>query len=319
MKGIRVDEPGDPEVLRWADIEDPRPDGEMVVELAAAGVNFLDVYHRSGLYPLDFPIAPGVEGAGVVLESEAEGFAPGDRVAWATVMGSYSERVRVPAGSAVRVPDGVDLERAAAVLLQGATAHYLVHDTFPLATGMRCLVHAGAGGVGHLLVQMARRLGAEVFTTVGSAEKADVARSAGAHHVIEYREADFADAVRDIAGDRPLDVVYDGVGAAVFERSLDLLAPRGMMVTFGNASGPVDPVAPLDLMRKGSLFLTRPTLRDYLSDPNERDRRAADLFGWIADGTLDVRVGNRLPLEDAAEAHRLLESRRTTGKVLLLP
>jgi NADPH2:quinone reductase len=319
VNGIRVERPGGPDVLEWAETEDPTPDGGLLVELTAAGVNFIDVYHRTGLYPLDFPIAPGVEGAGVVRSSGSDAFSPGDRVAWASGMGSYSELVRVPAEAAVRVPDDVDLEQAAAVLLQGATAHYLVHDTFRLGEGTRCLVHAGAGGVGHLLIQMAKRLGAEVFTTVGSSEKARIARSAGADHVIEYRDVDFADAIREIAGERPLDVVYDGVGADVFDRGLDLLAPRGMMVSFGNASGPVEPVAPLELMRKGSLFLTRPTIVDYFTDPAERDRRANDLFAWLADGSLEVRIGARLPLREAAEAHRMLEGRRTTGKVLLLP
>lgn len=319
MNGIRVEQPGGPEVLEWTETDDPATDGDLVVDLTAAGVNYIDVYHRSGLYPLEFPIAPGVEGAGVVRSSGSEAFAPGDRVAWASAMGSYSERVRVPAEAAVRVPADVDLERAAAVLLQGATAHYLVHDTFRLREGTRCLVHAGAGGVGHLLIQMAKRLGAEVFTTVGSTEKAAVARAAGADHVIEYRDVDFADAVRDIAGDRPLDVVYDGVGAEVFDRGLELLAPRGMMVSFGNASGPVDPIAPLELMRQGSLFLTRPTIVDYFTEPAERDRRASDLFAWLADGSLEVRIGARLPLREAAEAHRMLEGRRTSGKVLLLP
>jgi NADPH2:quinone reductase len=321
MRAVQASEAGTADVLELVERSDPRPQpGSLVVDVAAAGVNFVDTYQRGGLYPMAFPFTLGVEGAGTV-ESVGDGvvdFAAGDRVAWSGVLGSYAEKHLVPASAAVRVPVGVELDVAAAVMLQGMTAHYLTHDTFPLAAGQRCLVHAGAGGMGLLLIQIAKHLGAEVFTTVGNADKGDLARAAGADHVIEYRDYDFAAAVEAIAGPKPLDVVYDGVGRAVFDASLGLLRRRGMMVTFGNASGAVEPMAPLRLMQ-GSLFLTRPTLGDYTAERAELERRASDLFGWIAEGWLGVRIGHRLPLAEAAEAHRLLEGRQTTGKVLLLP
>lgn len=321
MRVIQVSEHGGPEVLVPADVEVDRPgSGEVLIDVAAAGVNFIDTYHRTGLYPLDLPFVPGMEGAGTVMEvGPGVDLRPGDRVAWAEASGSYAERVIAPAEVLVPVPDDVDLETAAAVMLQGMTAHYLVTDTFPLGPGDRCLIHAAAGGVGLLLVQLAKRMGAEVFGTVGSAEKAELAAAAGADHVIPYREQDFADAVRSTVGEKGLDVVYDGVGRAVFDASLELLRMRGMMVTFGNASGPVEPVSPLRLSQAGSLFLTRPTLFHYIATREDLERRASDLFGWIAAGELSVRIGERLPLDRAAEAHRLLEGRQTTGKVLLVP
>ncbi len=322
MWGIQISEHGGPEVLEWRELPDATADaGEIVVEVAAAGLNYIDTYHRTGLYPMSLPFTPGLEGSGTVV-SVGEGVgdhAVGDRIAWTGSIGSYAERVKMPAASAVAVPDDVDLETAAAVPLQGMTAHYLAVDTFPLSPGDRCLVHAGAGGVGLLLIQIAKLRGAEVFTTVGSAEKADLARSAGADHTILYRDVDFAEAVTQIAGDRPLDVVYDGVGKSVFTKSLTLLRPRGTMVTFGNASGPVDPVSPLELSTNGSLYLTRPTLFDYIATHDELQRRADDLFGWVAGGQLDIRIGARFDLRDAGDAHRALEGRRTTGKVLLVP
>ena len=314
---------GGPDVLAWGELPDPSPgDGELVVRLGAAGVNFIDTYHRSGLYPMALPFTPGVEGAGTVVtvSADADGIAVGDVVAWAdSSSGTYAELVRVPAARAVPVPDGVEAPVAAAALLQGLTAHFLTHDTYRLTTGSRCLVHAAAGGVGLLLVQLAKAAGAEVFATVGSPEKAELATAAGADHVILYRDEDFADAVERIAGPRALDVVYDGVGRATFERGLDVLRPRGVLVTFGNASGPVDPVAPLTLMAKGSLFLTRPTLRDHVATTAELRSRGADVLGAVATGAVDVRVGATLPLAEAGRAHELLESRATTGKVLLLP
>jgi NADPH:quinone reductase len=321
MRAVQASRAGTADVLEVVDRSDPQPQpGSLVVDVAAAGVNFVDTYQRGGLYPMTFPFTLGVEGAGTVTSvgDGVSGFAVGDRVAWSGALGSYAEKHVVPASAAVPVPDGVELDVAAAVMLQGMTAHYLTHDTFPLAAGQRCLVHAGAGGVGLLLIQIAKHLGAEVFTTVGNAEKGDLARGAGADHVIEYHDYDFAAAVEAIAGPKPLHVVYDGVGRAVFDASLGLLRRRGMMVTFGNASGAVEPIAPLRLM-PGSLFLTRPTLGDYTAERAELEGRAADLFGWIADGWLSVRIGHRLPLAMAAEAHRLLEGRKTTGKVLLLP
>jgi NADPH:quinone reductase len=320
--GIQVTRHGGPEVLEWVELDDLEPGPrDLVVDLAAAGLNFLDVYQRSGLYPMTLPFTPGSEGAGVVraLGSDVTGFSVGDRVAWSSVLGSYAKQVRVPEAAAVAVPDGIGLDVAAAVMLQGMTAHYLALDTFRLKERHRCLIHAGAGGVGLLLIQIAKRCGAEVFTTVGSAAKAELAADAGADHVIMYGVTEFGSEVEKIAGPRPLDVVYDGVGKAVFARSMELLRRRGTMVTFGNASGPVDPVTPLELTRGGSLYLTRPTLVDYIATREDLEQRSGDLFAWIADGSLRVRIGARLPLAEAAAAHRAIESRETTGKTLLEP
>ena len=319
---IQVSENGGPEVLEVAEVPEPeRAAGRVLVEVAAAGLNFIDTYHRSGLYPMDKPFVPGMEGAGTVVAvgDGVEGLDVGDTVAWADVLGSYAELVSLPAERVVPVPDGVSPEVAAAAMLQGLTAHYLVTSTFPLQAGHRCLVHAGAGGVGRLLIQAAKLAGAEVFATVGSEAKAEVARSAGADHIIDYRSTPFDQAVVAIAGERPLDVVYDGVGVATFEEGLGLLKKRGTMVTFGNASGAVPPVAPLTLTRHGSLFLTRPTLGDYIGERVDLQDRARDLFRWILEGSLDVLIGADYPLVDAAQAHRALEGRATTGKVLLLP
>jgi NADPH2:quinone reductase len=320
MFHIRVTQHGGPEVLEWTECDDitPGPD-DLVVDLTACGVNFIDTYHRSGLYEMEMPLTPGSEGAGIVaaVGTRVSRFEVGDRVAWASARGSYAEQVRVPEAVAVAVPEDVGLDVAAAVLLQGMTAHYLATDTFPLEPGDRCLVHAGAGGVGLLLTQIAKRRGAEVFSTVGSEDKAGLAREAGADHVILYRDTDFGAAIEEIAGPKAIDVVYDGVGQATFERSLDVLRRRGMMVTFGNASGAVEPIAPLRLSRGGSLYLTRPTMIDYVQTREELERRSGDLFRWIEEGSLTVRIGARVPLAEAAEAHRLLEGRGTTGKVLL--
>ncbi len=321
MRAILVTETGGPDVLQPAQLAEPvAGPGQVVVEVAASGLNFIDVYQRIGLYPRDLPFIPGMEGAGVVTATgpATTRFQVGDRVAWAMITGSYAEQIAVTEESAVAVPDEIDLETAAAVMLQGLTAHYLAKTTFPLGPGSRCLIHAGAGGVGLLLTQIAKRLGAEVFTTVGTADKAQLSRQAGADHVIDYSDTDFVAAVEAIGGHRPIDVVYDGVGASVFDRSLGLLRPRGMMVSFGNASGPVPPVSPLTLSSNGSLFLTRPTLGHYIADRAELEWRAEELFQWIIDG-LAVRVSQRLPLAEAATAHRLLETRATTGKVLLIP
>ncbi len=322
MHAIRIHQLGGPEVLTWEPTEDPAPGpAEVVVDLAAAGLNFIDVYHRNGLYPADMPFTPGVEGAGVVTEvgEDVSDLKMGDRVAWTAGLGSYAQRVVRDPATLVQVPADVDLEIAAAVMLQGMTAHYLSHDTFPLRPGHRCLIHAGAGGVGLLLIQLAKMRGAEVFTTVGSEDKGALAIAAGADHVIHYRDVEFGDAIESIAGPKPLDVVYDGVGKSVFDRSLELLKLRGMMVTFGNASGPVDPLSPLRLSQGGSLFLTRPTLFHYIAERDDLLRRAQDLFGWIAADELEVRIGARVPLAEAARAHEMLEGRQTTGKVLLIP
>lgn len=322
MQAVRVSAPGGPEALELVTADEPEPAvGHVVVDVAAAGVNFIDTYHRTGLYPMPMPFTPGLEGAGTVraLGDGVERWKPGDRVAWPRSIGSYAEQVALGADDIVEVPDGVELKTAAAAMLQGMTAHYLTHDTYPLSEGDRCLVHAGAGGVGLLTIQMAKVHGAEVFTTVGSEDKAELARAAGADHVILYRGVDFVEAIEEIAGPRPLDVVYDGVGAATFEGGLRLLRRRGMMVAFGNASGPVEALSPLLLSRNGSLFLTRPTLFDYIASRDELEQRARALFGLISKDRLEIRVGHELALTDAAQAHRMLEGRQTTGKVLLLP
>jgi NADPH2:quinone reductase len=323
MRAIHITSTGGPEVLTLSDIERPSPsDGEMLVQVAAAGVNFIDTYQRGGLYPMDMPFTPGLECAGTVVEVGAgvTEFAVGDRVAASEGGGSYAEFRIVSERVAIPVPDDVTLETAAAVLLQGMTAHYLAHDTYPLGPGDQCLIHAAAGGTGRLLVQMAKNAGATVWGTVGNEEKAELARSAGADHTILYREVDFADEIRRISGvEKPLDVVYDGVGAAVFHDSLGLLRLRGLMATFGNASGPVAPVSPLALSAGGSLFLTRPTLFHYVSTREELLARAGAVLGMVADGSIEVRIDTMYGLDDADEAHRHLEERRSTGKILLTP
>lgn len=321
MHGIQIAELGGPEVLSYVEMDEPdSAPGRLVVDVAAAGVNFIDTYQRNGLYELALPFTPGLEGAGTVVSvgEGVEGFSPGDLVAWADVIGSYAERASLRAERVVVVPDGIDADVAAAAMLQGLTAHYLATSTFSLQPGHRCLVHAGAGGVGRLLVQIAKHVGAEVFSTVGSEEKAALADEAGADHVILYRKVPFVEAVESIAGSRPLDVVYDGVGASTFHDGLALLRPRGTMVTFGNASGPVEPISPLILSRNGSLFLTRPTLGHYIADRRQLEDRTNELFGWIIDGTIDVLIGSRHPLAEAEAAHRALEGRATVGKTLLV-
>ncbi|MFN0026128.1 MAG: quinone oxidoreductase family protein [Acidimicrobiales bacterium] len=322
MRAIQMTSTGGPEVLTFQDLPDPSPGpDEVLVQLAAAGLNYIDTYQRSGLYPVPMPYVPGLEGAGTItaLGAGVSGFQLGQRVAWTGVAGSYAELVRVPTRAAVAIPDGVSDELAAATMLQGMTAQFLVTDTFPLGPGQNCLIHAAAGGVGRILVQLAKHRGATVFATVGTAEKAEAVRALGADHVILYRDQDFAAAVTAVLGPKGLQVVYDGVGRDTFDASLELLARRGMMVTFGNASGPVEPLLPLRLSQLGSLYLTRPTLADYTATREELERRAGELFGLVAAGRLDIEIGLRLPLSDAAKAHRLLQSRATTGKVLLVP
>lgn len=322
MRAIRVEAFGDAGVLRPGEQPEPTPGaGDIVVRVEAAGVNFIDVYNRSGLYPNPLPLVPGLEGAGTVTATgpEVEGVRAGDRVAWATALGSYAESVRLPAAKAVRVPERVDSRTAAALMLQGMTAQYLSTTTFPLAKGSTCLVHAAAGGVGLLLVQMAKARGARVIGTVSTEAKAVLAREAGADEVVLYQQEDFLAAVRRLTGGRGVDVVYDGVGKDTAHKSLDCLAPRGMMVFFGNASGPVDPIDPLLLSQKGSLFLTRPTLFHHVADRASLEARAAFVLGAAADGRLAVRVDRSFPLDRAADAHRALEARQTTGKLLLIP
>ncbi len=317
---VQIERTGGPEVMRLIQRADPEPGpGELLVEVAAAGVNFIDTYHRSGLYELPLPAVLGQEGAGTVIATgdETEGFAVGDRVAWCGSGGSYAQRAVVRAAVAIPVPVDISIEVAAAVGLQGMTAHYLASDCPRLRPGDRCLVHAAAGGTGRLLVQMAKLRGAEVVATVGNQDKVALARSAGADHVVNYTTTDLVAGVEAAVGPDAIDVVYDGVGAAVYDDSLKLLRPRGAMVTFGNASGPVEPKAPLHLMSK-SLWLTRPTLWSFISERSELEARAAELFGWISSGELEVRIAAQLPLAEAPEAHRLIQSRTLAGKILLV-
>ena len=320
MQVVRATEAGEPEVLQAGEEDVPQPgEGELLVELAGVGVNFIDVYRRTGTYPMEFPHVPGTEGAGRVtaVGSGVEGFQAGDRVATAEGRSTYAAAAIVPAAAAAHVPPGVDLEVAAALPLQGLTAHYLVTSVHAVADGTTLLVHAGAGGVGLLLIQLAKSRGATVLTTVGGAEKAELAKAAGADVVLDYEG--FADRVREHTDGHGVDVVYDGVGRSTFEGSLAALRPRGVLALFGGASGPVPPVDPMALMRGGSLVLTRPTMGDFLRSPEERAWRYRELFDAVTAGELDVRIGARHPLADAAEAHRALEGRRTTGKVLLIP
>jgi len=322
MKAIRIDTFGGPEVLRLTDLPEPSPGpGQVVIGVQAVGVNFIDVYHRTGLYPNHLPLVLGMEGAGAVaaVGPGVTSWREGDRVAWAGHLGAYAERVVLPADRVVAVPPGMGADTAAAVLLQGMTAQYLSTDTYPLKEGRSCLVHAAAGGVGLLLVQMAKRRGARVIGTVGTDAKALLAREAGADEVILYTKEDFLEAVKRLTGGRGVDVVYDAVGKTTAEKSLDCLGPRGMMVFYGNASGPVPPVDPLALSRKGSLFLTRPVLMHYTADRASLETRAAEVLGDVQAGRLKVRIDRTLPLAAAADAHRALEGRRTTGKVLLVP
>lgn len=320
MTAVRVHEPGGPEALRVEQVPVPRPGpGEALVRIDAAGVNFIEVYQRSGLYKVPLPATLGGEGAGEVVEVGAgvEEVRAGDRVAFAAGFGAYAEYAAVPAAKLVPLPAGVSARLGAAVMLQGMTAHYLATSTCPLRAGQRCLVHAAAGGVGLLLVQIAKMRGAQVIATVGSDEKAELARGAGADKVIVYTRDDFAAEVRRLTDGRGVQVIYDSVGKSTFLPGLDVLAPRGMMVLFGQSSGPVEPIDPQLLSQKGSLFLTRPTLGHYVATREELLRRGNDLFAWMAADQLSVRIGAEYALADAVEAHRALESRRTTGKVLL--
>lgn len=323
MKAIRVHALGGPEVLRFEDIPDPVPaEGQAAVRIEAIGVNFIDVYHRTGLYKVpSLPFTPGQEAAGTVeaLGPGVTGLAVGDRVAYAGAMGSYAEKAAVPADRLVRLPEGLSAQDGAAAMLQGMTAHYLACSTYPLKAGDPCLVHAGAGGVGLLLIQIAKLRGARVFATTSTEEKAALAREAGADEVILYTQQDFAAEVRRLTDGRGVQVVYDGVGRATFDRSLDALARRGMMVLFGQSSGPVPPFDPAVLNAKGSVYLTRPSLFHYIAEREELAARAGDVLGWIREGRLKLRIGLELPLGEAAAAHRALEGRTTTGKVLILP
>ncbi|MGI5506684.1 quinone oxidoreductase family protein [Lentzea sp. CA-135723] len=311
-KAVVVRSAGGPEVLEHSDVPSPVPgDGELLVKVGAAGVNYIDTYQRSGQYPVPLPTALGLEGAGEVVVSNSPAFAAGDKVAWMSVLGSYASEVVVPATAAVKVPDGLDVELAAASLLQGITAHYLVHSTYEVKAGDRVLVHAAAGGVGLLLTQWAKSKGATVVATVSTDEKEALAREAGADQVLRY--GDFASQIEKV------DVVYDGVGASTFDQSLASLKPRGMLALFGASSGPVPPVDPQRLNAAGSVYLTRPSTGAYMLTREEFEGRAADLFDAIRTGVLNIRIGGRYKLEEAGQAHTDLQSRKTTGKLLLLP
>lgn len=322
MKAVVATRPGGLDVLKMVTLPDPVPAaGEAVVRLATVGVNFIDIYFRTGLYKAaESPILLGHEGAGVVeaVGAGVTAVKPGDRVAYAGPRGSYAELHSLPAAQLVPLPDSVSFDEGAAVMLQGMTAHYLTHSTYPLKPGDTALVHAAAGGVGLLLTQMAKRLGATVIGTTSTEEKARLARQAGADHVILYGQVDFQAETRSLTGGRGVNVVYDSVGKATFTQSLDSLAPLGMMVSYGNASGPVPPMEPLVLSQKGSLFLTRPVMGHYIATREKLLWRAGDVLGWLADKSLKLHICRRFSLGEAGKAQELLSSRGSTGKLLLV-
>lgn len=322
MNAVSFSSFGGPEVLAYGTIPAPRPAaGELLVHVEAVGINYKEIYERNGLYPVPLPAIPGCEVAGTVT-AVGQGVSEsliGKRVASAATKGAYAEQAIIPASLAVVVPENVSPTLAAAAFLQGMTAHYLCHTTFPLKPGHRCLIHAGAGGVGLLLTQMAKRLGAFVISTVSNEEKRSLAREAGADEVILYTEESFVEPTRKITGGKGVEVVYDSVGVSTFEGSLDVLAPRGMLVSYGQSSGAVPPFDPLLLSKKGSLFLTRPTLGHYTATKEELNGRAQELFSMIQNGELSVRIFKTFPLAEARQAQELLQSRESTGKILLVP
>lgn len=320
MRAIQISRTGGAEVLQAVDLPVPKPGaGQVLVKIEAAGVNFIDTYLREGRYPVPLPFVPGQEAAGTVaaLGQGVEGFAVGDRVAWNGTRGTYAEYACAPVADLLPIPQGMGFEQAAAVLLQGLTAHYLAFDTHRIQAGETVLVHAGAGGVGLLLTQMAKRLRARVLTTVSTEEKAELSRAAGADGVTLYTKQSFVEAVQRETGGRGLPVVYDSVGRDTFEDSLKCLQPRGLLALYGASSGAVPPFDLIRLSTLGSLYVTRPTLKDYVRTRDELERRSAEVFGWVASGDLKVRIGARYPLAEAQQAHRDLEGRRTSGKVLL--
>ena len=322
MRAIQIKQTGGPEVMELAEVLVPQAKAnEAVVKIAAAGVNFIDVYNREGRYKAPLPLVLGQEGAGVVsaVGADVHEVAVGDRVAYANFLGSYAEYAAVPAERLVKIPSGVSDREAAAAILQGMTAHYLAHDTYPLKSGETALIHAAAGGVGLLLVQMAHNIGARVIATVSTEEKAQLARAAGADEVILYMQADFEAETKRLTGGKGVDVVYDSVGKTTFDKSLNVLRPRGMMVLFGGSSGAVPAMDPLLLLQKGSIYLTRPTLGNYTSTTSELRQRAGAVFGMIRDGKLKLRIEHVYPLAEVQQAHRDLEGRKTTGKILLIP
>jgi NADPH:quinone reductase len=319
MKAVFIEQHGGADVLKFGDFPKPEASaGQALVKVRTSGVNFIDTYQRAGLYKIPLPAVLGVEGAGTVeaVGAGVTAFKPGDVVAWSMARGSYAEYQAVPAAMLVRVPDGVAPKLAAAAMLQGMTAHYLTHSTFPLASGNVCLVHAGAGGTGRLIIQMAKLRGARVIATAGTPDKGKIAREAGADEVILYKDVDFLAEVKRVTDGAGVHVVYDGVGKATYDKSIDCLRPRGMMVCFGNASGAVPPIDVLSLSAKGSLFLTRPTLGNYCS-PDELAWRSGDVFNWIKEGKLKLLIGGEYPLEKTSQAQRDLEGRGTTGKLLI--
>jgi NADPH:quinone reductase len=318
MKAVYIEQTGGPEAMRLGDRPVPElQKDEVLVKVAVSGVNFTDLNQRSGINKIPVPAVLGSEGAGTVERSNSNSFKPGDRVAWCMVRGSYAEHAAVPARMLVRIPDGIDFRTAAAAMLQSMTAHYLSHSTFPLKSGHTALIHAAAGGTGRLLVQIAVMLGARAIGTVGTQAKAELAREAGASDTILYDEQDWVAEVKRLTGGAGVDVVYDSVGQATFLKGLDCLKPRGMMVHFGVSSGQIEPFDTRGLTSRGSLFLARPTLNTHISDPKELAWRSSDVFRWIAEGRLKLRIDREYPLADAAQAHRDLESRATSGKVLL--
>jgi NADPH2:quinone reductase len=322
MKAIQIQKNGGPEVMALAELPVPEAAAEqVVVKVEAAGVNFIDVYQRNGLYPVQLPYVLGMEGSGTVSEvgSGAGTLAVGDRVAWAAGPGTYAEYVAVPSDKLVEVPEAIGFPEAAAAMLQGMTAHYLALETYPIKKGDTVLVHAAAGGVGQLLVQVAKRRGARVLATVSTEQKAELARKAGADQVILYTQTDFVEEVKRMTGGAGVHAVYDSVGQTTFLKSLDCLSRRGTLISFGQSSGKIQPIEPAILGAKGSLYLTRPSLFHYIADRVSLERRASDVLGWIAKGELVLHIGEKLPLAEAAEAHRRLEARKTTGKVLLIP
>lgn len=321
MKAIRIERYGGPEVLQLRDIDLPEPrKGEVRVRLEAIGVNFIDIYHRTGLYPMQLPFTPGSEGAGIVeaVGPEVTEVSVGDRVGYAMGLGAYAEQVIIPAWKAVKLPDSISCRDAAAAMLQGMTVQYLLRGTYPVRAGESILVHAAAGGTGLLMVQAAKKIGARVIGTTSSDEKAKLVREAGAEHVILYTRQDFAEESKRITGGKGVSVVYDSVGQTTFDKSLDSLRPRGMMVLFGQSSGPVAPLDPGVLARKGSLFLTRPSLANYTLTREELLERAGEVFDWLSSGAVKLRIDSEFALAQAPEAHRRLESRASSGKILLI-
>jgi NADPH2:quinone reductase len=322
MKAIQVPRHGGPEVLTLVELPIPQPKAnEIVVKLSAVGINFIDVYFREGRYPAALPFIDGQEAAGVVhaIGSDVKNWKAGDRLGYTSILGSYAEYAAVPADRAVRIPQGVSDQQAAAALLQGMTAHYLVHSTYPLKKGETTLIHAAAGGVGLLLVQMAKQIGARVIATTGTDEKAKLAREAGADELIVYTRQDFEAETKRLTDGKGVHVIYDGVGKTTFDKDLNLLRPRGYLVLFGGASGAVPPFDPIVLSQKGSLFLTRPTLGHYIASREDLEQRSREVFEQIAAGKLKMRIEHVYKLSDAAQAHRDLEARKTTGKLLLIP